>query len=335
VTLLKTAFQGNIEFLMLSTRILYGLGRYDAADKENQDALLLDPDNTTGLLLRIQILDVLGTNDPYAKRLLSRVERELPDDADVLRLKARFLIKDGELEEALTVVEGALELFPDDDEFKKTYGRLLIDTGRSDQGKEVIENTLEKDPDSVENLEILLGQAEEEGNWAQAGEYIQRILEIDRSPDYLRRAVRIYTNYERYVTAVGFAAMLADEPEVTTDDLVEYAQVLVVLERSSQARDILNRALEGADTSRVRSLIHYRLGQIAETPEERYSALQDSIFEDPQNIEALAGYSAYFEELGDFVNARKWMARAVALLPDDEGEQLRSRLAELEEKAGE
>jgi tetratricopeptide (TPR) repeat protein len=335
VTLLKTTFPDNIELLTLSTRILYGLGRYDDADKENQETLKLAPDDTAGLLLRIQILYVLGTNDPYAKRLLARVEQEIPTDAEVLRLKARFLIKDGSLEEALTVLENAVALYPDDEEFKQTYGKLLIDTGRSDQGKIVIENTLEGDPNSVDNLEILLTQAENEENWNRAGEYVQRILELDRSPTYLRRAVSIYTAYERYVTAVGFAAMLADDAGVSTNDLLEYARILLVLERTAQVKEVLITALSKAETGRIRSLIHYRLSRVAATPEERYSSLQDSLFEDPQNIETLVGYSAHFEELADYVSARKWLGRAVELLPDDEGDELRSHLAELEEKVGE
>ena len=335
VTLLKTAFQDNIELLTLSTRILLGLKRYQDADKENQEALKLSPDDTTGLLLRIQILYVLGTNDPYAKRLLSRVEQELPNDIQVLRLKTRYLIKDGELEEALSVVQRSLDLFPADDEFKNLYGKLLIDTGRSDQGREVIETTLEGDPNSVANLEILLQQAENEENWTRAGEYVQRILELDRSPPYLRRAVTIYTAYERYVTAVGFAAMLAENSEVTAADLIEYARILVVLERNPQAKEVLIEALDKAETGKMRSVIHYRLSTIADTPEERYSALQDSLFEDPQNIETLIGYSSYFEQQEDYVNARKWLARAVDLLPEGEGLDIRKHLGELEEIAGE
>lgn len=331
IALLKAAFPGNLDFLTLSTRILFDLGRYDEANRENQEALKLDPDNINSLLLRIRILEVLGTNDPQAKRLLSRVEQEMPQNREVLRLKLRFLVKDGLLEEALSVAERARALYPGDAEFEKSYGKLLIDTGRADEGRRVIEETLEEEPGSVENLEILLEQAEAEKNWAQAGEYIQRILEIDRSPEYLRRAVTIYTAYQRYVTAVGFASMLADSADATAQDLIEYARILVILERYGEAREILNVALGKTTTGRTRSAIHYTLSTIAETPEERYAALQDSVFEDPQNINALVGYSEYFENQGDYVSARKWLSRAVALLPEGEGIPLRSRLAELEE----
>ncbi|MBN1685615.1 MAG: hypothetical protein JW852_03125 [Spirochaetales bacterium] len=335
VTLLKTTFPGNIEFLNLSTQILFDLGRYAEADKENQEALKLEPDNLNSLLLRIRILEVLGTNDPYAKRLLSRIEQQLPQNPEVMRMTMRFLIKDGELERALPVAERAHSLFPDDNEFEKTYGKLLIDTGRIEEGRQVIENTLEDDPDSIDKLEILLSQAEEEKNWARAGEYVQRILELDRSPEYLRRAVDIYTAYGRYVTAVGFAAMLSDKPEVTATDLMEYAGILVTLGQTAQARGVLNDALEIAQNGQVRSVIYYTLSTIADTPEERYAALQDSLFEDPQNRDTLVGYSDYFETLGDYNNARKWLGRAVDLLPEGEGEELRSHLAELEEIVGE
>ncbi len=334
VTLLKATFPNNLELLTLNTRILFALGRYTDADKENQEALKLAPADTASLLLRIRILYVLGTNDPYAKRLLTRVEQELPADAEVLRLKARYLVKDGKLEEALTVLENALELYPTDEEFKQLYGKLLISAGRSEQGKAVIENTLQGDPASVDKLAILLDQAEKEKNWAEAGEYVQRILEIDRSPSYLRRAVYIYAAYERYVTAVGFAAMLAEETDVTSDDLIEYSRILAVLGRNTQAKEVLKTALTKAQSGRARSMIYYKLSRVADTREERYAALQDSLFEDPQNIETLVGYSAYFEELSDYGNARKWLGRAIELLPEGEGQDLRSHLIELEGKAG-
>jgi len=335
ITLLKTAFPGNIGFLTLSTRILFDLGRYDEANKENQEALKLDPDDVASLLLRIRILEVLGTNDPYAKRLLARVEVSLPDDSEVLRMKLRFLMKDSELEEALQTAERALTLYPEDNEFEKAYGKLLIETGRADEGKKVLEETLGDDPGSIDKLEILLNQAEADENWAQAGEYIQRILEIDRSPEYLRRAVVIYTAYERYVTAVGFASMLAESDEATAGDLIEYARILSTLERYSGAKEVLNNAIAKAENGRMRSKIHYKLSTIADTAEERYAALQDSVFEDPQNIDALVGYSDYFENRGDYENARKWLSRAVVLLPEGEGAALRSHLAELEVLAGE
>jgi hypothetical protein len=77
------------------------------------------------------------------------------------------------------------------------------------------------------------------------------------------------------------------------------------------------------------------LSTIAQTPEERYAVLQDAVFEDPQNIDALVGYSDYFEDQEDYVNARKWLSRAVVLLPEDERADLRLHLAELEELVNE
>jgi len=124
--------------------------------------------------------------------------------------------------------------------------------------------------------------------------------------------------------------MLAESPAASAPDLIEYARILSILERYGQAREELNAALGKAGSGRMRSAIYYTLSTIAETPEERYAALQDAVFEDPQNISALVGYSEYFENQGDYVNARKWLSRAVVLLPDGEGQELRLRLAELE-----
>jgi tetratricopeptide (TPR) repeat protein len=332
-SLLKNTFPDNVTFLTLNTRILFALGRFTDAEKENQDALRLDAGDTSLLLLRVQILEKLGSNDPFARRLLSIVEESMPDNIDVLRMKARFLEKEGNSEAAIEVLERAIELHPGDDEFESRYGRLLIETGRSVEGKEVIENRLEDDPDSVDSLEILLAQAEKSEDWAEAGDYIQRVLELDASPAYLRKAVRIYSALERYVTAVGYAAMLAEDPEVSADDLEVHADILIVLERYERARSVLNDARERADTGRQRSSIWFTLSTIAEDEEERKAALQQSLFEDSLNFDTLVSLSAFFEERGDYRKARQFLSQAATLRPEDR--TIGAHLAELQEKADE
>ncbi len=334
--LLKNTFPDNATFLTLNTRILIALERYADAEKENQEALKQfsdDPPPPSLLLLRVQILEVLGSNDPFARRLLTRVEEEMPDNIDVLRLKTRFLEKEGNLVEALATLERALDLYPSDDEFRSKYGRLLIETGRSAEGTEVIENTLADNPDSVESLEILLAQAERNVEWAVAGDYIQRILEFDASPSYLRKAVKIYSALERYVTAFGYAAMLAEDTNVSAEDLMVYADILIVLERFDRARAVLNDARDGAETGRQRSAIWFTLSTIAESEEEQKAALQQSLFEDSLNFDTLVHLSAYFEEQGDFRKARQFLSQAVILRP--ENSEVKAHLADLENKSDE
>lgn len=328
ISILKGNFPDNSEILALSSRILFSRGQNEDAAQEVLNAIRADhEEDVTLLLLRAQILEAMGT-DSQARRLLSIVETQMPNDREVLVLKIELLRKSDDLNGAISVLEHAIALFPDDEELRGMYGKLLIDAGRSEEGKQLLVETLEQDPDSVESLEILLGEAETRENWRDAGEYIQRLLELDTSPEYLRRAVLIYRALGRNVTAAGYAELLSRDPGVMIEDLTAFGQILIELERNEQAAEVLAEALEGADTGRQRSDIFYHQSRITHDDNLKLDSLNRSLYWDPQNFDALVAISALFESQGNIRKAQQWLNQAVLLRP--ENENLRKKLEELQ-----
>ena len=333
LTFLKTSFPENLELLTLNTRVLFALDRLEDADKESGKALSLYRESTPLYLLRAQIQASLGNADSAARRMLNIVALEIPEDIEVLRLDAELLTREGKQVEAIAVLERAIELYPDDEKFPISLGRILSEVGQSDAGKAVIEGALDKDANNLEALEILLKDAEVNEKWAEAGEYIQRILELDDSVENLRKAVNLYLILERYFTAASFSSILASAEDAEAGDLLVHGQILIKQEKYDEARPVLERALENTDSFELESQVYYELSRVAETPDEKQQLLGQSLAKDLQNYDALVDYAAYFEEIGDLRRARRWLKQAVELRPDNV--TLAEKLQELDEKVGE
>ena len=333
LTFLKTSFPDNVELLTLNTRVLFALDRLEDAQAESQKAIILSGESGALYLLRAQILFAMVGRDSGARRMLNLASAELENDSEYMRLDGALLVREERFDEAIAVYESAIVLYPEDEDFPVRLGKLLNDVGQSDAGTTVLKDALSDGGDNIDVLKALLKSAVDREEYAEAGEYIQLILDLDDSDENLRQAVEIYLVLERYFIAASFSAMLADSADALPEDLITYGRILMSQEKADQAKEAFLKALDVAAVGDTRSIAHFELSKIAETPAERQQSLRLALGEDPQNFDALVEYSLYFEELEDYRNARQWLMQAVDLRP--ENEELSKRLQDINSKVGE
>ncbi len=331
---LREELPASAEVLALAARAYYLDGRNAQADSLIQEAIKRESDNQAAiglLLLRAQILAASG-NYSSARNLLTIVEPRRPDDADVMLLKAELLAAGGEYGEALTVMKRARGLYPDDTRINDAYGRLLVRAGNVDEGRRILESSLEISPSNVVNLRVLLDNAMQSERWTEAAEYVDRLLAIEERDEYLATAIDIRLRLNDYDAAATYAGRRYRKNPDDFAILKQYATILIELDRTDVAEEVLRRAVEVADDRFVRSDLFYLLSLISGTRDEKFKLLREALQLNLQNFDALVAYSALFEETGDTKRALWYLREASKLRPEDEA--LARRVEKLSQEEG-
>ncbi len=341
---LRIDARANFQAGNLETAAGLSVDAYNAADNEGWS----EREKFPLLLLRAKILEASGAggSDNQARQLLNIVERQIPDDPEVLLLKSRLLSKDEQYEQALSVMERARSLYTDNREITDAYARLLVKAGRVDQGKEILEESLADSggAEDEENLQVLLEQAVEAEEWENAADYVTRLLEINEKREYLLTAYRVFRNLDDLESAVEYARRIYELDTSNYDALLRYVKLLIELERMTDARALLEEAIpraeESAELTGYLSELYYQLSLTRTDLQLKREDLGQATFWNTNNVKAIISLAEVLEELGNRNNeprlirkAQQFLNQAIRLNPEDE--EIRERVNQLAEKLGE
>ena len=300
-------------------------GQTDLAEQYAVEAYKISKEPRV-LVLQAQI-HVAADRHPRAKTLLTILEERRPDDPDVWLLKAEILAYDGSIEDAIATITLALERFPENLKIRDAYGRLQIQAGNIGEGREILESSLSESPSNVGNLLALLEDSVENEDWESAAKYLTRLLEIEERLEFLEQAVFV----QKALGNLDNAALLAERryelDPLNPEPLLEYARLLIDLERYVEADALLVTGIETIDDRVLISRFYYFRSAIAEDPERKKEFLLESLWQNRQNFDSLVEYSAILEADGDLRRARVYLRNAAELRPDDE--EVRKRLEQL------
>lgn len=137
-----------------AARTMQRMGRMQEAMREVEAVLALEPENTTALLLKAQMLDD-GGDVAAAVRLLERVTTLQPTFGGAFAAKGKKLFQLGLHEPAAVALRRALELGEDDYDLRHSLGRSLIVLKRWPEALELYAGLVaERDDDGDAWLEL-------------------------------------------------------------------------------------------------------------------------------------------------------------------------------------
>ena len=233
---LITLEPGKIENHLELAKIQVLSGRWEAAQRSSQNALLLDPQNGYANALLGWALTQPG-GDPQARSYLEKAVLQAPDNPLVLAFYAENLAYQGEpalLEQALAVSLQALELAPERMETHRARAIVLLAAGDPQAALDELQQAIQIHPNLYE-LYYLSGRAYRElGQEQQAQAAL--LTSFERYPGHLPTLLELAESY----TATG-----------QTGEALRYARIAV----SAQPEDPRLHGRLG--------IILYQLGDIA------------------------------------------------------------------------
>jgi tetratricopeptide (TPR) repeat protein len=186
--------------------IFYSNGQFDAAIRELQEALTLEPDDPEAAFALGNIY-LAQTRHLEALRIFKRLEQDFPDFAPEVYYNMGVCYKHlGYPEMALECLEEALDRDPSYFECLDIIGRLHLDAGRLDEARKALQEVLDADPGNI-NARHTLGVVYSKQNlWKEAIEQWETVLSQAPNTDEALRelgwALNMAGEYEKAVTAL-------------------------------------------------------------------------------------------------------------------------------------
>jgi tetratricopeptide (TPR) repeat protein len=161
--------------------ILERMSDRDGAIKEYQEALKRDPDHFT---VRFRLAEVyLERNDPLsALPILEQLRKEFPDRADVQARFGQCRFMQGEMGEARTLLEDAVEKLPKDSTALIYLAKIDIQATPPllEEAEALLRRSLDLDPTDVETQHLLIRCLERQGRSKEA-QVMQKQEDNDRA----------------------------------------------------------------------------------------------------------------------------------------------------------
>ena len=312
------------------------------------------PDQAYLLLLRARF-EVGAQNYGQAMQSIERVIELAPDISDAYLIKAQIFSANDKDEEAVAAVELAVAKRPQDNHLRLQFARMLVQLKHYDQAWMEFQQLREAMPDN-HNILLSLGLLSiETGKMALAKEYLQKLINegsgdyqahyylgrIQQSQNEIMPAIAnfervlggeylmdarirtagLYAKIGRVDDALAKLKTLMKQSQKDSEQIRVYlaqGEVLTDAKRHHEALEIYNLAIKDSpkntDLLYARALIAEKLDMLDITESDLLTVLNY----EPKNANALnaLGYTLA-DKTNRFQEAKEYILKAVALLPDD------------------
>ena len=164
--------------LCLRADILLGLERFDEAIDTAQAVLDADPDHLHSheqILPALVSLDRLDEADARARDLVDHA----PGNLRALLIASRFYLSQGRLDEALQLLQGALEIDSDNHEARRLRGHVFFQMSDYRRASEDLRFYASLYPHSIQTHCRLAGSLLHSGEWEEAADVAEHLIDID------------------------------------------------------------------------------------------------------------------------------------------------------------
>jgi len=277
----------------------------------------------------------------------------VPDWSEAHILRANILIRQGQNEQVLSLIQEAVESYPDDVAVRLFYARRLVDERRYEQAREQFSALLDYQPDAPEALYalgLLNLQTQRKGD---AQRNFERLIELGQRVDeayyYLGQvaeiekdtaaAMRYYTEVRKgsnYIDAqISIAAILAEQGDIDaararvqnisapTLDVelrlfLAEGEILRNANQLEEAYEVYSLALQQMQDNPqllyARALTAEQLGRVDEAVADLAHVVKNA----PNNAEALnaLGYTLV-DMTGRVTEGKQYIEKALKLKPND------------------
>jgi tetratricopeptide (TPR) repeat protein len=239
----------------------------------------------------------------------------------------------GRIDAAAETAELYRERNPDDLSGLKRYGMLLLELGKTEKGVAVLEIAAGKGLDDLDVNKELLAYYADNALWKEAEAVADRVYDELETPDFIALTARVYKQLERFERAEILARRLVRKNPENAASYALYAEILIALGKNEEAAEAI-RAGFGYSTSRQqRSNLYLLYSAIAGGTKEKAERLQNALFENMENVDALLEIAYLYRGTGEFRKAYRYVKQAAVLAPDNR--RVRNLYDELEGLIGE
>ncbi len=312
--MLTAQYPYSAVILKTAAETRFSIGDYTGALDFSSDVLRLLPDNPEILLLRAEIFQK-QKNTQQALRLIEVLQRMRYTPAEFYTVKSEVEKAQGALQSAINTLQEGLKKYPDSKELKAGYGTALILAGRKDEARELLGGTDEAA--DTESLIVLIDDAVKSRDWDAAFGYAEQLEAQKMDVRSGRAAWNAWYKGGNTEKALNISQQLYSEYPADIDASIMYIRSLLSLNRRLQAERILETALPAVTDSANKSELLYLQSLTLDNEDEKLQSLRAALFEDLQNTDALVEIADLYVEMGDVRKGYRYIKQAAAILPDD------------------
>lgn len=270
-------------------------GQFDRAEAELRRLLILSPAfyDAHKVLGRL-LLDRSREDKAKLEDALTHLRKALelfPDDLATGVAVAQILAGTGRESDAEKIMSGLLERSPDQRTLNYNYGQILHKLGRAAESRRYIERALQLDPSFAPAAYQLLELYEQEGEWRKAAAVLDPLIEQDAlNLDMQRQQGYFYLRAgEPKKARDRFKALLSADPR-DERSLFLLAESLGALDEHEEADTLYRRLLEKAPND-PELLVSFGLSQIGQAKYDDAARTFETLLtipKIPENITVLA-----------------------------------------------
>ncbi len=307
-------YGGNPEIFRLLAEVYLARGELKSAYDYTDKGLALE-ENMDLFFLRARVLLMMGD---YTKSLqmLRIVERKKPPFPEFYVVKAAAL-EPTDSGRAKETVEYGLTLFPDNPQLLTLYGDFLISTGDENRGIRILQDLYSRYPGDHEVASRLVRVYLERGELRNAADILQDMDIQEISYDLLAYGYKVYDQLKDKAETLRYAETMYRRNNSDPSFVFPYIEQLIERNDSADAQKIIKDELEKTGDSRVRSRLLYLEASLKDSAEEQVPLLQEALFENLHNLEALELLADIYADQGDYRKAYRYIKQAAALDPED------------------
>ena len=317
---LLSRFPQDTELLKTCALSAFHLEDFDKTEGFVVRVLLLEPDNTSYVLLRAKIL--MEKQDYIrASSLLDAVEKKNAVSKEYYLLRTQLLRDWSKNNTAAIETAGtALSLYPDDSETLLVAAQTASVAGLSVNGMtalELAEKVLEKDLKNVQAMQILLDEYIKKSDYAKAYSLSSRLMQIPSAQKTsLFSHIDICLALKKNTEAMNLALKAYEENPADENSCMAYVKVLSASGQKNSAMQLISSLLPSA-SQKMKSFLYFERSQIQGTEDSALADLRASLTANPRNKDSLYRLYEIYYAKKDWRRAQYYLKQVVALDPSN------------------
>ncbi|GHU82535.1 hypothetical protein FACS189468_6860 [Spirochaetia bacterium] len=335
-------------------RIMGERGQVREAIELLSDMVVRYPDNL-GIKRQLALVYYNSGDLTRAAPLIAAILRRNTRDGELILLRARILIEQGQVlqaqtpldtyasidphnrlylflrarvqaegyrnwEAALNYLRSLLRAYPLDTEASLYAASLLLESPNAEEqieGRALLTRLLNTDQPSLEAVSLAVQDAIRREAWREGRSWVERLLTERRSSQDLLNAYTIERGLGNNTAALSYIRERYDRDPSDEAGISAYISALLDTGRMDEARRLLESRLAAVPGGVQKSEYYFLRSRLGRNEEGVMTDLRSSLFENPRNLKALIAMFEIYHRRKDERRAVFYLKQALALAPTD------------------
>lgn len=294
-----------------------------------EKALSAEPENV-GLALKKARLSLDSGQIERAEKLTDIFEASRGVSAESLAIRVKILSSKGRYREAEVLFEDHKDLLEGSPRLSVLYAQILIYTGKYDEGLVFLEKELARNPGNRILSEMLLEIYIKKGRWQDALSVVSKLLDDHPSLKIQREGVVVYYTMKFFSEAMILNEKIINSGDPNLEDYIYRTKLLLNKGLKDTALKELSVWIGKSDLPLERSTLYYYKSLCTDDLEAKKGFLQQALFENLQNLDAITALADLYTQQGEYRKAYRYLKQAVIIDPGNSS--IRKKLKNVEKK---